>query len=551
MHGSVETTVRTIRSSILLILAMLVVRFCSGPVTVMYERVEQLDGFDIVDTRNIRIRKYNRTVSVLNGTFDLLRALDDDYSFTVQLAYSTLGNNQFIKSPFRLPLQKMCQFLNTTYRDYRKFYKNMTNFPDAGDCPVEAKQYYVRNKVLDANIFNDYFQAGLWKVTLLLFEKSDLELPIVMGDVLFLRTIRSSILLILGMLVVRLCSGPVTVMYERVEQLHGFDTLDSRNIRIRKYNRTVSVLNGTFDLLRAMDDDYSITVQLAYSTLGNNQFIQSPFRLPLQKMCQFLNNTYRDYREFYRNMTNFPDAGDCPVEAKQYYIRNKVLDANIFNDYFQAGLWKVTWLLFEKSDLELPIVIGDVLFLETTVRTIRSSILLILAMLVVRICSGPVTVMYERIYQLSGYDVVDSRDLRIKKYNRTVSVMNGTFDVFQEMGDDYSFTAQLAYSKLGNNQFIQSPFRLPMQKMCQFLNTTYRDYREYYRKATNFPNAGQCPVEAKQYYMNNHVLAANIFNNYFQEGLWKVGMLLYKSSNLEQSVYTTEFLFRVSREGLF
>ncbi|XP_053659051.1 uncharacterized protein LOC128708118 [Anopheles marshallii] len=188
---------------------------------------------------------------------------------------------------------------------------------------------------------------------------------------------------------------------------------------------------------------------------------------------------------------------------------------------------------------------------ETTIRTIRSSILLMLTMLVVELCTGPVTVMYERTQQLNGYDLIDSRNLRIRKYNRTISILDGTFDVFQDLGDDYSFTLKLAYSKLGNNQFINSPFRLPLQKMCQFLNTTYRDYREFYRNISNFPEVGTCPAVANQYYIRNHVLDAGIINNYFQTGLWKVTMILFKSNNVDLPIYMIEFLFRVSREGLF
>ncbi|XP_050085201.1 uncharacterized protein LOC126571029 [Anopheles aquasalis] len=164
-----------------LLALVLVVRsnFClAALVQVMYERVDQYNGSEYIMFKNLRIRKYNRTISVLDGEFELFQDLDDSYALSLVLSYSTLGNNQFIRSPFRIPQQPFCQFLNTTYRDYREFYRNTTNFPDVGTCPMAAQLYFIRNKVLDVNLINPAFPKGLWRADILIFHDGE-DYPIV------------------------------------------------------------------------------------------------------------------------------------------------------------------------------------------------------------------------------------------------------------------------------------------------------------------------------------------------------------------------------------
>ncbi|XP_055542437.1 uncharacterized protein LOC129728052 [Wyeomyia smithii] len=131
------------------------------------------------------------------------------------------------------------------------------------------------------------------------------------------------------------------VMYDRIEQISGQDYADYSHLRVRKFNRTVAVLDGSFDVHQPLDNNFKVSLTTAYSSLGNNQFIQYPMRLASQRMCDFLNTTWTDYHAFYQNNTDFPQPGECPIAPKQYLIENHIMDSRMFSPYMPRGFWKL------------------------------------------------------------------------------------------------------------------------------------------------------------------------------------------------------------------
>ncbi|XP_055525389.1 uncharacterized protein LOC129718542 [Wyeomyia smithii] len=151
------------------------------------------------------------------------------------------------------------------------------------------------------------------------------------------------------------------VKFEKIEQINGTEYMDFRRIRVRKFNRTVSVLDGTFDLLMDADDRFLVAVKLAYSSRGNNQFNQYPMKIAPQKICEFFNTTWRDYHQYFKDDTNFPEIGECPITAKELYVKNHVLDSKMFTKYLPHGLWRMS-LLMQTTDTGAVLLVVEVLF---------------------------------------------------------------------------------------------------------------------------------------------------------------------------------------------
>ncbi|XP_055543719.1 uncharacterized protein LOC129729240 [Wyeomyia smithii] len=115
------------------------------------------------------------------------------------------------------------------------------------------------------------------------------------------------------------------------EQHYGHEVVNSSGLRVRKFNRTTPVLNGTFTILKNLTNNYKCSISIAYSRLGNNQFNDYPITWNEQPFCDMMKGSYRDYQYLFLNHSNLPqvpETGLCPFPAGTYWFKNAVFTSN-------------------------------------------------------------------------------------------------------------------------------------------------------------------------------------------------------------------------------
>uniref|UniRef100_A0A182QL79 Uncharacterized protein n=1 Tax=Anopheles farauti TaxID=69004 RepID=A0A182QL79_9DIPT len=122
--------------------------------------------------------------------------------------------------------------------------------------------------------------------------------------------------------------------------MSGFDAFAS-TLRVRKYNRTTIVLNGTFTSKVILNNSFYVSTSLFHSPLGNQQFNHYPMKLPAQHLCDFVNSLYDDYGEFLTNIYNMPPRGTCPIQPQDVHTIDKVFPTRSVPPYLPKGLWKI------------------------------------------------------------------------------------------------------------------------------------------------------------------------------------------------------------------
>ncbi|XP_053667327.1 uncharacterized protein LOC128716641 [Anopheles marshallii] len=133
-----------------------------------FDRWEVNNGSEFFNMEKFRVRKFNRSVSVMNGTGVLLVDLDNRYTYGVHFARSAQGNNQFNAYPMKLAAKPFCDFINTYYREYQHLFLKYTNLPfvtHEGLCPFPNGTYWVKDAYIDSSVIPVVVPEGLWRCT--------------------------------------------------------------------------------------------------------------------------------------------------------------------------------------------------------------------------------------------------------------------------------------------------------------------------------------------------------------------------------------------------
>uniref|UniRef100_A0A1S4HDX7 Uncharacterized protein n=2 Tax=Anopheles gambiae TaxID=7165 RepID=A0A1S4HDX7_ANOGA len=139
--------------------------------------------------------------------------------------------------------------------------------------------------------------------------------------------------------------------YERAEQLSGFDMINT-TLRVRKYNRTTKVLNGTTASSTILNNSFLISTDIFHSPLGNQQFNHYPMKLPSKPLCDFLDMIYAEYSDCLENIYNLPERGTCPILPLEVHTIDKVFPAKSIPPFVPKGLWKA-FIIFTLNDEEV------------------------------------------------------------------------------------------------------------------------------------------------------------------------------------------------------
>ncbi|XP_062701265.1 uncharacterized protein LOC134285135 [Aedes albopictus] len=160
---------------------------------------------------------------------------------------------------------------------------------------------------------------------------------------------------------------------------------------------------------------------------------------------------------------------------------------------------------------------------------------------------GIIDVTFQHVEQTVGYDLVRS-GLRVTKFNRTCAIINGTMDFFVDLDNRFTFQVKSAFSRLGNSQFNEYPFKIAENPYCWTLNNTFREYQHLFEQTTNFPRAGGhwvCPVPAGQYWIKHFVFKPETLPQMIPEGYWHLTLLLIRKDGRQADL---QVFMKVSKD---
>lgn len=135
---------------------------------IQFDRIELINGSYAENLYNIsllRVGKFNRTTYVLNFEGELFVDIPIDLSIEAAFYYNRFNNNQFYKTPARIPKESICSVGNKYYTNFLMAQlEDCSNFPQLGKdepfCPFsKVSQFDIFLKKFNENKFTMKFNS--------------------------------------------------------------------------------------------------------------------------------------------------------------------------------------------------------------------------------------------------------------------------------------------------------------------------------------------------------------------------------------------------------
>ncbi|XP_062562731.1 uncharacterized protein LOC134226155 [Armigeres subalbatus] len=142
------------------------------PLRVTFERLQQLSGADVANFTGLRLYGTNDSTQFLNGSWQLLQDLDNNWIHLVRLWYqspTTATDGTFYPVQMADRSIRVCDYLNSElYRSWWARNRYAVNYPEPQPgrwiCPFATGTYHARWIVLEKGILPWVTKIGLYRM---------------------------------------------------------------------------------------------------------------------------------------------------------------------------------------------------------------------------------------------------------------------------------------------------------------------------------------------------------------------------------------------------
>nr|XP_019544736.2 uncharacterized protein LOC109415308 [Aedes albopictus] len=152
----------------------------------------------------------------------------------------------------------------------------------------------------------------------------------------------------------------VRVTFERLHQLSGADVANFTNLRLFGVNDSTQFLNGSWELLQDLDNNWTQYVRLWYQSPSATDGTFLPVQTPNRsiRVCDYLNSElYHAWWTRNRYAVNYPVPQPgrwlCPFPKGEYYVRWIVLEKGVLPWVTKPGLYKMDFCLARNGVLRM------------------------------------------------------------------------------------------------------------------------------------------------------------------------------------------------------